>query len=462
VNDGLILLRAFWIAMATHIWQSSLVLAVLAGLAWRLRRESAETANTLWRLGLLKLLLPLPLLGPLLQRLSPRVMDRVSAALWGHEAGPAGIVTRLTIAPLSILQSDPTPASLLMERLLVLMTALWCSGALAILLWSVAGAARGRRRAIRRSDLHSETVSRLNCALAGTGIPRRRIRITGDRTMPSAAGIFRPRISLPEEFVHAMEPVALRGILLHEMAHCRRQDPLFALLGRLAFALFFFYPPLRTLNRRLSDTAELACDERVLAAGVPATTYRRALTGAVRLGLGPAPSPAAAHPDPSPFLVRRLDRLSIDWRTQIMRKHRLTIAVAATLVAGFSFMPTSLPPAAPALIAAGSDSRAGEAAGELTSAEVDTEPKVIAETKIQPAYPESARSAAISGSVVLEAVIGKDGKIRDIEVVKSPEGGTALARAAEEAVKQWRYEPATLDGQTVAVLAKITVKFRLE
>ena len=145
-----------------------------------------------------------------------------------------------------------------------------------------------------------------------------------------------------------------------------------------------------------------------------------------------------------------------------MRKHRLTIAVAATLVAGFSFMPTSLPPAAPTLIAAGSDTRAGEPAKELTFAEVDTEPKIIADSRVQPAYPESARSAGVSGPVVLELVIDEDGKVRDLKVVKSPNGDAALARAAEEAVKQWRYEPATVDGQAVAVLAKITVKFRLE
>jgi len=145
-----------------------------------------------------------------------------------------------------------------------------------------------------------------------------------------------------------------------------------------------------------------------------------------------------------------------------MRKHRLTIAVAAALVAGFSFMPTSLPPAAPALPAAGSDAQASDPAGELTFAEVDTEPKIIADSRVQPAYPESARSAGVSGPVLLEAIIDEEGKVRDIKVVKSPEGDTTLSRAAEEAVKQWRYEPATLDGQAVAVLAKITVKFRLE
>jgi TonB family protein len=460
VNEGLVLLRAFWIGMAAHIWQSSLVLVALAGLAWSLRREPAEAGNTLWRLALVKLLLPLPLLGPLLQGLSPRLVDRVSSALWGGESGPAGIVIRLTVTPLSALPGDPVPASLA-TGVLLLLTALWGSGVLVILLWSAAGAVRGRRRTRPPEEIHPETNRRLSSALAGTRIPRHRIRITADRTMPSAAGILRPRISLPEEFVHAMEPAALRGILLHEMAHCRRHDPLFALLGRLAFALFFFYPPLRLLIRRLSDTAELACDERVLAAGISAADYRQALTGAVRLGLGPAPLPAAAHPDASPFLVRRLDRLSRDRRTQIMRRHRLTIAVAAALVAGFSLLPASLPPAAPALTTPGSNTHDGEPAGKLTLDDVDTEPKIIVDSRVQPVYPESARSAKVSGPVVLEAIIDENGKIRDIKVIESPEGGEALAEAAKEAVMQWRYEPATLDGRPVAVLAEITVKFRL-
>jgi TonB family protein len=460
VNEGLTLLRAFWIAMAAHIWQSSLVLALLMGLAWRLRRESAEVGNVIWRLALLKLLLPLPLLGPLLHGLSPRLADWISSALHGEAGSPAGIVIRLTVAPLSALQSRTAPASVLMDHLLVLFTALWCVVVLTILFWSVAEAARGRRHALLPGDLGPGTLPRLNQALVGTGISHRRIRITGDRTMPAAAGIFRPRISIPEELVQALEPAALRGILLHEMAHCRRHDPLFAVLGRLAFSLFFFYPPLWLLSRRLSDTAELACDERVLAAGIPAATYHRALTGAILLGLGPAASPAAARPTTSPFLVRRLERLSYYRRTRNMRRHRLTIAVAAALVAGFSFLPATLPPAATA--AAGSATGSTEPSEKLTFADVDTEPKAISDSRVQPAYPESARSAGISGAVVLEAVIDEDGRVREIEVIKSPDGGTSLARAATEAVRQWRYEPATVDGQAVAVVAKITVRFHLE
>ena len=70
---------------------------------------------------------------------------------------------------------------------------------------------------------------------------------------------------------------SLRSVLLHEDAHCRRHDVAFAYLGRLALVLFFFHPLVWLLNRRLAETAELAADEAVLAAGIPASSYRRTL-----------------------------------------------------------------------------------------------------------------------------------------------------------------------------------------
>jgi len=78
--------------------------------------------------------------------------------------------------------------------------------------------------------------------------------------------------------------------------------------------------------------------------------------------------------------------------------------------------------------------------------------------QVKPAYPPLARQARIQGTVVLQAVIGKDGSIQNLKVVS---GHPMLAPAALEAVKQWRYKPYYLNGEPVEVDTTINVNFTL-
>ena len=78
--------------------------------------------------------------------------------------------------------------------------------------------------------------------------------------------------------------------------------------------------------------------------------------------------------------------------------------------------------------------------------------------QVRPTYPALARQARIQGTVVLQAVIGKDGNIQNLKVVS---GHPMLAPAALEAVKQWRYKPYYLNGEPVEVDTTINVNFTL-
>lgn len=78
--------------------------------------------------------------------------------------------------------------------------------------------------------------------------------------------------------------------------------------------------------------------------------------------------------------------------------------------------------------------------------------------KVTPTYPALARSARIQGSVVLQAVIAKDGTIQNLRAVS---GHPMLTPAAIDAVKQWRYKPYYLNGEPVEVETQITVNFTL-
>jgi len=76
-----------------------------------------------------------------------------------------------------------------------------------------------------------------------------------------------------------------------------------------------------------------------------------------------------------------------------------------------------------------------------------------------PEYSEEARKAKYQGVVVLWLVVGPDGRPRDMRVQRGL--GMGLDQKAVEAVKQWKFEPATKDGKPVAVQINVEVNFRL-
>jgi TonB family protein len=78
--------------------------------------------------------------------------------------------------------------------------------------------------------------------------------------------------------------------------------------------------------------------------------------------------------------------------------------------------------------------------------------------KVQPAYPASALHMRMEGSVQLLATISKTG---DIAAVKALNGEPVFARAAMDAVKQWKYKPYLLNGEPVEIQTQITVNFKL-
>jgi len=79
--------------------------------------------------------------------------------------------------------------------------------------------------------------------------------------------------------------------------------------------------------------------------------------------------------------------------------------------------------------------------------------------KIEPAYPSIARSAHVSGVVILKAIIGKDGLIHELQLVS---GHPLLIGPAMDAVKQWRYHPYLLNGEPVEVETTVNVSFQLQ
>jgi protein TonB len=77
--------------------------------------------------------------------------------------------------------------------------------------------------------------------------------------------------------------------------------------------------------------------------------------------------------------------------------------------------------------------------------------------KVDPEYPDAAKPGKQLGSVVLQVFIGRDGTVEDAKFLQ---GSLVFARAAIDAVKQWRFKPYSLNGRAVSVQSSITLNFK--
>jgi periplasmic protein TonB len=78
--------------------------------------------------------------------------------------------------------------------------------------------------------------------------------------------------------------------------------------------------------------------------------------------------------------------------------------------------------------------------------------------QVRPDYPMIAKTAHVSGTIILHAIIAKDGSIQELQYVSGP---PLLMKSAMDAVKQWRYKPTQLNGDPVEVDTTISVVFSL-
>ena len=76
---------------------------------------------------------------------------------------------------------------------------------------------------------------------------------------------------------------------------------------------------------------------------------------------------------------------------------------------------------------------------------------------VLPAYPQLAKSQRVAGDVTLDALIDASGNVRDVSAISGP---VFLRDSAKTALRQWKYEPARLDGQPTAMHLTVTVKFK--
>ncbi|NOZ93296.1 MAG: M56 family metallopeptidase, partial [Acidobacteria bacterium] len=287
-----------------------------------------------------------------------------------------------------------------------------------------------------------------------------RVVLAEGHTTPFTMGLLRPAIVLPAGAA-AWSPARLEAVLAHELGHVARLDILWLRLENLAQTLFFFHPAAWIAPRRLGRLRELLCDRLVLSGPwLDAEPYARSLLETLRAAPagGPSLQPAApALAETREGLEMRLHAITTSARGLAPR---LSVTLAVLALLGGLLLPMAPARAQPASAAAPSPAPRAADGNPIhwTRDRGLTEPRKISAPA--PVYPDEARKQRIQGTVVLQALIGTDGAIHDLKVLRPMPGG--LTEAAEEAVRQWRFEPArNAAGQAVPVRYTLTVRFVL-
>ena len=255
---------------ATSALQSALLVALVAGMLFFVRRADAAMRHRVWFLTLIAVV-AIPAID-LIGRLS---------ATW-PAAGPVVHAVRA-------LRAFVVPAYVVTTIL-----ALWALASSAFLLrlaWSFVRIER-LRRATHAVSPELEASVRVWAARLGIRRPVS-VRTSRELTSPIAIGLHTPLVVLPERLLATLTDADIAYIVVHELAHLRRRDDLTNLIAKIARAIFIFNPSLLIIERQMAVEREIACDDWVVSTLGRARHYARCLANVLLLGPSHA-APAAS------------------------------------------------------------------------------------------------------------------------------------------------------------------------
>lgn len=273
---------------------------------------------------------------------------------------------------------------------------------------------------------------------------------------PVTLGISRPLVLLPLSMVDSMPTGDLHTVIAHEFAHIRRNDFSKNLVYELLALPASYHPLFRLTRERLMESREMVCDE-MAAAMSGRDAYANSLLRLASLLIDGASIriPHAIGIFDANTLERRLMRLT-EKRSEIRGVRRVTLA-AACVILGIATCSCGL-----ALrmhvdaMGAESNTSAAKKTGPISVSAKVMQGQLL--TKVPPTYPAEAKKERIQGKVVLNAVIGKGGRVEELVVASGPK---ELQQSALDAVRQWTYKPFLLNGQPVEVKTTINLTYSL-
>ena len=267
-----------------HLWQSTVLAAVVALLTLALRGNHARTRYWLWLTASLKFLMPFSLLVSLGTQLGWPGTERITST------GLSVVMEEISqpFARTAMPVASPAIAQTASSIIPVALVGIWLCGCAAVLLfWCL----RWRRVSVMVRESIRLTGGRELAALQRLQLIARvsaSVRVVSSATSqePGVFGILRPILLLPAGIADHLDDAQLEAIIAHEICHVRRRDNLLSAIHMFVEAIFWFHPLVWWLGARLIDEREHACDEEVLRLGSEPEVYAEGILKVCEFYLG--------------------------------------------------------------------------------------------------------------------------------------------------------------------------------
>ncbi len=432
--------------LLNSLWQVPLLFAAGWSVARALRAAGSAVEHRVWvTVLLLQTLLPACSLLP---------WEWLQSLPWWSEHASKSVEAQVSIAMgagAAVGQFQLLGTLLTSIAVMYMATSAWLT---ARFLWRSINVSVLRREAVPVALPHEAAAFWLRCArifaIANVSIASSS-RIVGPVTM----GIHRKLVLLPAGMVESLPEDDLKTVIAHEFTHMYRWDFLKNLLYEVASLPVAYHPLLWFTRARIMETREMICDE--MAADINGQKdYARSLLRLARLLVErtPAVTPHTIGIFDANTFERRIMNLS-EKHNQLSGVRRLALVGASALL-GLGISASAMAVAVHIHPAATDNS--GSKAPKQLSISADVMAGNLL-NKAVPVYPPAAKKAKIQGTVVLDAVISKDGNVENLRIVSGPQ---ELQQSAIDAVRQWKYKPYLLNGDPVEVLTTINIVYSLK
>jgi TPR repeat protein len=248
-------------AVIAHLWQSTLFSGLAGLFTLAFRQNRANTRYGIWLAASVSFLIPISPLVTLTHNLTWRT---ASVSVMPSSPMVAGPVIPATTMPVTdMVPLAAAPAGHAGINIAAILLAVWACGAAAAFVWWLVRWLR------MRAVLRASSPLQLNAPIP--------VRSSPFLLEPGLFGVFAPVVVLPESIVAGLSPRQLDAVLVHELSHWRRRDNLTAALHMIVEGLFWFYPLVWWIGRRLVVEREQACDEAVIQSRCDRQAYAEAI-----------------------------------------------------------------------------------------------------------------------------------------------------------------------------------------
>jgi TonB family protein len=274
---------------------------------------------------------------------------------------------------------------------------------------------------------------------------------------PVTMGLRRKLLLLPVTMVDVLPDLDLHTVIAHEFAHMQRKDFMKNLLHELLSLPVTYHPLLWLTRARIMESREIVCDQ-MAAAMTGRNEYARSL---LRLASLMVAGTLASTPhtigifDANAF-ERRL--MNLTGKHKEIRGLRRVAMVAACAALGLATCGSALALGMHVNEAPTTDNSNASKRPSQLSVSADAMAENLL-NKVIPVYPAEAKKAGIQGTVVLSAVVGKDGNVQNLRVLSGP---SQLQQSSLDAVRQWTYKPYLLNGDPIEVKTTVNVVYSLK